>query len=959
LTDTPTPPNPPSFDIVPVTIEEEMKRSYLDYAMSVIVARALPDVRDGLKPVHRRILYAMKEGGFDWNRPFRKSARITGDVMGKYHPHGNAAIYDAMVRMAQDFAMRLPLVAGQGNFGSMDGDPPAAERYTEARLARVSEALLDDIDKDTVDFQPTYDEQGQEPKVLPARFPNLLVNGASGIAVGMATNIPPHNLGEIVDACIAAIDNPAITIEELMEIVPAPDFPTGGIIVGRSGTVAAYRTGRGSIVMRGKIHIEELRKEREAIVITEVPYQVNKARMVERIAEVVREKLIEGISDLRDESDRDGVRVVIELRRDAVADVVLNQLYRHTPLQTSFGVNMLALDGGRPMQMNLRDVLVAFIRFREEVITRRTAYLLGKARERAHILVGLAVAVANIDEVIALIRNAADPVVARAELIARAWPAGDVAPLIALIGEPGRAMQLDGSYRLSDEQAKAILDLRLQRLTGLERDKIAEELDAIVREIADYLDILRARPRVLEIMRTELLQIKEQFATPRRTTIEEVEFEADIEALIQREDMVVTVTHSGYIKRVPLSTYRAQHRGGRGRSGMAMRDEDFVSQVFVASTHAPVLFFTSSGRVYKIKVYRLPLGTPQARGKPMIGLLQSLGQGEGISTIMPLPEDEASWANDTVVFATRNGYVRRNALSDFAEVKANGKIAMKFEGEDADDSLIGVGVATRDDDILLATRNGRAIRFSVDDVRVFVGRDSVGVRGVKLRGDDTVVSMAVLRHQDLTPEVREAYLGEAAKRRRQMGEESAEANAAEGDDTAAAEQDAEGEEEVATGIVTLSEEQFEELAAREQMLLSVTENGFGMRTSAYDYRIAGRAGQGVLNVAVSRRRGKVVAVQLVDKQDQIILATDRGMVIRTSVRDIRIVRRNKQGVVVFKVEDGEHVVAVARLGDMGEENGNGTDDCASGGSGDDDGGGNSPTSDAPPPAGTAPPAEQG
>jgi DNA gyrase subunit A len=925
LTDIPTPPNPPSFDITPVTIEEEMKRSYLDYAMSVIVARALPDVRDGLKPVHRRILYAMKEGGFDWNRPFRKSARIVGDVMGKYHPHGNVAIYDAMVRMAQDFAMRLPLVAGQGNFGSMDGDPPAAERYTEARLARVSEALLDDIDKDTVDFQPTYDEQGQEPKVLPARFPNLLVNGASGIAVGMATNIPPHNLGEIVDACIATIDNPAITVEELMEIVPAPDFPTGGIIVGRAGTIAAYRTGRGSVVMRGKVHIEELRKEREAIVITEVPYQVNKARMVERIAEVVREKLIEGISDLRDESDREGVRVVIELKRDAVTDVVLNQLYRHTPLQTSFGVNMLALNAGRPVQMTLRDVLVAFIAFREEVITRRTAYLLGKARERAHILVGLAVAVANIDPVIAVIRNAADPTVARAELLARGWPAGDVAPLIALIGEPGHAVMPDGTYRLSDEQAKAILDLRLQRLTGLEREKIAEELDEIVREIGNYLDILRSRPRLLEIMRSELREIKEQFATPRRTVIEEVEFEADIEALIQREDMVVTVSHSGYIKRVPLSTYRAQRRGGRGRSGMAMREEDFVSQVFVASTHAPVLFFTSSGRVFKLKVYRLPLGTPQARGKPMIGLLQNLAQGEGISAVMPLPEDETSWSAYTVVFATRNGYVRRNSLSDFAEVKANGKIAMKFDGEDADDSLISVAVATAEDDILLATRNGRAIRFSVDEVRVFVGRESVGVRGIRLLGDDTVISMAVLRHQDLSPELREAYLGEASKRRRLMGEESAEATAAEGDDTAAAEEDAEVDEEAGAAVVSLTEEQFNELAEREQMLLSVTENGFGMRTSAYDYRIAGRAGQGVLNVAVSQRRGKVVAVLLVSKADQIILATDRGMVIRTSVRDIRIVRRNKQGVVVFKVEDGEHVVSVARLGDMGDENG-GSDD---------------------------------
>ena len=911
-----TPPTPPSFDITPVAIEEEMKRSYLDYAMSVIVARALPDVRDGLKPVHRRILYAMKEGGYDWNRTFRKSARIVGDVMGKYHPHGDAAIYDAMVRMAQDFSMRLPLVAGQGNFGSMDGDPPAAQRYTEARLARISEALLDDIDKDTVDFQPNYDETTQEPKVLPARFPHLLVNGAAGIAVGMATNIPPHNLGEVIDACIAYIDDPAISIEALMEHVPAPDFPTGGIIVGRAGTHAAYRTGRGAIVMRGKTHIEPLPRDREAIVVTEIPYQVNKARMVERIAEVVREKLIEGIADLRDESDRDGVRVVVELKRDAVTDVVLNQLYRYTPLQTSFGVNMLALNGGRPETMTLRDVIVAFVAFREQVITRRTVHLLGKARERAHILLGLAVAVANIDPVIALIRAAPDPAAAREGLMGRSWPAGAMAPLIALIGEPGHGLAEDGTYRLSEEQARAILDLRLQRLTGLERDKIAEELDGIVREIAGYLEILGARGRLLEVMRAELRAIREQFADPRRTAVEEVEFEADIEALIQREDMVVTVSHAGYIKRVPLSTYRAQRRGGRGRSGMAMREEDFVSQVFVASTHAPLLFFTSAGRVYKLKLYRLPLATPQGRGKPMVGLLPNLSPGEGISAVMPLPEDEASWRDFTVMFATRNGFVRRNALSDFADVKSNGKIAMKFEGEDADDRLIGVGIAGGGDDVMLATANGRAIRFPVDEVRVFVGRASVGVRGIKLLGEDTVISMVVLRHRELSPEIRESFLAEAAKRRRQMGEESAEANAAETDE--AGESEAEGEAENGAAAIALGEEQCAELADAEQMLLSVTEMGYGMRSSAYDYRITGRGGQGVLNVAVSARRGKVVSVLLVDPKDEIILVTDGGMVIRTPVRDIRIVRRNKQGVAVFKVAEGEHVVSVARLGDAGE-----------------------------------------
>src|SRR4051795_10459502 len=763
-----------------------MKRSYLDYAMSVIVARALPDVRDGLKPVHRRILYSMQVNGNLWNRGYRKSARIVGDVMGKYHPHGDLAIYDAMVRLAQDFSMRLPLVDGQGNFGSMDGDAPAANRYTEARLARVADALLDDLDKDTADFQPNYDETEREPKVLPAGFPNLLGNGAQGIAVGMATNIPPHNLGEVIEACCAYLDNPAITVAELMEIVPAPDFPTGGIIIGRAGATAAYHTGRGAIVLRARHHIEEVRREREAIVFTEMPYQVNKAKLQERIAECVREKLVEGIADMRDESDRDGVRLVIELKRDADADIVLNQLYRHTALQTSFGVNTLALNGGRPEQMTLRDVIVAFIAFREEVITRRTTYLLNKARERAHILVGLLVAVANIDEIIALIRAAPDPAHAREGLIGRRWPAGDIAPFIEMVGPTGGALAADGTYQLSDEQARAILDLRLQRLTGLEREKIADELRELVAEISGYLDILRSRARLIEVLRGELLAIKTQFANPRRTTIEDVEFEADIEALIQREDMVVTVSHAGYIKRVPLSTYRAQRRGGRGRAGMAIRDEDFLSQVFVASTHAPVLFFTSSGRVYKLKVYRLPLATPQARGRPMVNLLP-LGDGETISTVMPLPEDEESWGELTVIFATANGYVRRNALSDFTDVRANGKIAMKFEGEDADDRLIAVSTCTDSDDVLLATRRtvraakedseedrwlGKAIRFPVADVRVFAGRSSVGVRGIRLSDEDRVISMSILRHEEIERDTRKAYLTMARDRRRQMGEES-------------------------------------------------------------------------------------------------------------------------------------------------------------------------------------------
>jgi DNA gyrase subunit A len=914
-TSTPTAP----LDITPVSIEEEMKRSYLDYAMSVIVARALPDVRDGLKPVHRRILYSMKESGYDWNRAYRKSARVVGDVMGKYHPHGDQSIYDALVRMAQDFSMRLPLIDGQGNFGSMDDDPPAAMRYTEVRLARAAESLLDDIDKDTVDFAPNYDETTQEPKVLPARFPNLLVNGAQGIAVGMATNIPTHNLGEVIDACLAYVDNPGVTVEQLMEFVPAPDFPTGGIIVGRAGSVAAYRTGRGSVVMRGKTHVEEIRKDREAIVVTEIPYQVNKARMIERIAELVREKTIEGISDLRDESDRDGVRVVIELKRDAVADVVLAQLYKYTPLQTSFGVNMLALNGGRPEMMSLKDIVAAFTRFREEVITRRTIYLLGKARERAHVLVGLAIAVANIDEVIELIRRSPDPQTARERLMARAWPAGDVAPLIALIDEPGHRVAADGTYRLSEEQAKAILDLRLQRLTGLEREKIAEELDAITKQIREYLEILGSRPRLLEILRVELLEIREQFATPRRTVIEDLEFEADIEDLIQREDMVVTVSHAGYIKRVPLSTYRAQRRGGKGRSGMAVREEDFVSEVFVASTHTPVLFFTSTGRAYKLKVWRLPVGTPQARGKFMRQLLPNMQEGETISAIMPLPEDESTWASHTLMFATANGYVRRNALSDFVDVRANGKIAMKFEGEDADDRLIGVAVCGEADDVLLATRGGRCIRFPVGDVRVFSGRNSVGVRGIKLLGEgDGVISMSILRHEEIDPATRDAYLSLANKRRRAMGEESEAAEAAEEAPSDGAPEGENGDALAAGEEIRLSEEQFADLAQREQFVLSVTEKGFGVRASAYDYRITGRGGQGLENMALAKRRDAVVAVFPVGGNDQIMLVTNGGTVIRCPVHDIRIARRRSAGVVVFKLDDGERVVSVAHLAESEE-----------------------------------------
>ena len=751
----------------PISITEEMKRSYLDYAMSVIVSRALPDVRDGLKPVHRRILHSMNEQGHTPDKKYVKSARVVGDVMGKYHPHGDQAIYDALVRMAQDFSMRLQLIDGQGNFGSVDGDPAAAMRYTECRLAKPAMALLDDIDKDTVDFQANYDGNEHEPVVLPARFPNLLVNGAGGIAVGMATNIPPHNLGELIDACIALIGDPALSIDDLNKIVLGPDFPTGGIILGRAGIRSAYQTGRGSIVMRGKVAFETIRKEREAIVVTEIPYQVNKASMVERIAELVREKKIEGIADLRDESDRDGYRVVIELKRDAERDVVLNQLYRFTPLQSSFGANMVALDGGRPLLMTLKDMLTAFIAFREEVVSRRTKHLLGKARDRAHILVGLAIAVANIDEVIKLIRGSKDANEAREALMAREWPATTAATLIELIDDPRHKVSSKGTARLSLEQAKAILDLRLQRLTALGRDEIKAELDKLAAEIADYLEILRSRARIQTIIKDELAKLKDEFATPRRTEIAEEEGEIEDEDLIQREDMVVTVSHLGYIKRVPLSTYRAQKRGGKGRGGMQVREEDFVSRLFVASTHTPVLFFSSAGQVYKEKVWRLPLAAPQARGKALINILP-LDPGETITTIMPLPEDETTWGNLDVMFATTSGTVRRNKLSDFVDVRPSGIIAMKLEPGEA---IVDVAICTEKDDVLLTANGGQCIRFAVPEVRVFSGRTSRGVRGITLADKDHVISLSILRHVDVTAEERAAYHKRASAIRRGTGPE--------------------------------------------------------------------------------------------------------------------------------------------------------------------------------------------
>ncbi len=891
-------------DIRPVIITDEMKRSYLDYAMSVIVSRALPDVRDGLKPVHRRILYSMSETGYDWNKPYRKSARVVGDVIGKYHPHGDQSVYDALVRMAQDFSMRQPLIDGQGNFGSVDGDPPAAMRYTEVRLQRVAHSLIEDLDKDTVDYQDNYDNSEREPMVMPARFPNLLINGAGGIAVGMATNIPPHNPVEVINACIAYLENPAITIDELIEIVPAPDFPTGALILGRSGARSAYHKGRGSIVMRSRVHVETIRKEREALIVTEIPYQVNKAHMIERIAELVKEKRIEGISDVRDESDRQGYRVVVELRRDAVPDVVLNQLYRFTQLQTSFNANMVALNGGRPEQLNLKDFIQSFCQFREIVVTRRTKFLLGKARDRAHVLVGLAIAVANIDEVVRMIRAAPDPSAAREGLMSRDWPAIDIAPLVALIADPRHRISQDGTIRMSEEQARAILDLRLQRLTALGRDEIGDELKGLGEKIVDYLDILSSRARVVTIITGELTEIRDTFGSARRTEILDVDSEVEDEDLIQREDMVVTVSHKGYIKRVPLSTYRAQRRGGKGRSGMATRDEDFVTRLFVANTHTPVLFFSSRGMAYKMKVWRLPLAAPQARGKALINLLP-LQQDEIITSILPLPEDETSWGQLNVMFATQSGDVRRNGLSDFTEVRQNGKIAMKLaEG----DHIVGVQICTDADDVLLTTADGQAIRFPVSDVRVFKGRESTGVRGIRLEAADTVISMAILRHVDAAPAERVAYLKQAGAMRRAMS-----------DDKTPVEDIDVGED--AAEPAELTPERYAELGGAEQFILTLSENGFGKRTSAYEYRVSGRGGKGIIAMVVNERNGKLVSSFPVDISEQIMLVTNGGQLIRCPVDGISVVGRSTQGVTVFNTAQNEKVVSV----ELVSEEANGAD----------------------------------
>ena len=888
-------------DIRPVSITEELSRSYLDYAMSVIVSRALPDVRDGLKPVHRRILFSMAENNYTPERPYNKSARVTGDTMGKYHPHGNQAIYDALVRLAQDFSMRLPLIDGQGNFGSVDGDPPAAERYTEVRLAKPAMTLLDDLDKDTVDFQENYDGREQEPTVLPARIPNLLVNGAGGIAVGMATNIPPHNLGEVVDACVALIDDPELDVERLLDYIQGPDFPTGAFILGRSGIRQAYMTGRGSVVMRSRATIEELRKDRDAIIVTAIPYQVNKATMIERIAELVREKRLEGIAEIRDESSREGLRVVFEIKRDAQADVVLNNLYRMTALQTSFGVNMVALNGGRPALMTLLDLLTAFVAFREDVVSRRTKFLLRKARDRAHVLVGLAIAVANIDEIIHTIRTSPDPATAREALMTRHWPAMDVAPLIALIDDPRHLLAEDGTYRLSAEQARAILELRLQRLTALGRDEVADELDKIAVEIREYLDILGSRERIRGIVKDELLAVKAEFGTERKTEIIEAEGDFEDEDLIAREDMVVTVSHAGYVKRVPLSTYRAQRRGGKGRSAMQTRDEDFVTRLFVASTHAPVLFFSSKGQVYKLKVWRLPIAAPQARGKALVNILP-LDADERITSIMALP-DEETWSRLQIMFATTGGTVRRNELSDFTNVNRNGKIAMKLEEGEA---IADVQLCTEEDDVLLTSARGQCIRFPVTEVRVFKGRDSMGVRGIQLEEGDKLISMAIIRHIEASAEERAAYIKLAnAVRRAQNGAEN-------GADEAESVTEADAEEAVAAPA-DIDQARYVEMGAAEQFILTVSENGYGKRTSSFEYRTTRRGGKGIVAMAVNDRNGPLVASFPIEESDQIMLLTDGGQLIRCPVNGIRIVGRGSQGVIVFDTAADEKVVSVERV----------------------------------------------
>jgi DNA gyrase subunit A len=887
----------PPAGIAPISIVDEMKTSYLDYAMSVIVSRALPDVRDGLKPVHRRILFACQEAGYVAGRPYRKSSRIVGDVMGKYHPHGDAAIYDALARMTQSWSMRVPLIDGQGNFGSMDPDPPAAMRYTEARLGKVANFLLGDIDKDTVTFQPNYDASEREPQVLPARFPNLLVNGAGGIAVGMATNIPPHNLGEVLAACRAFIEDPAISSEGLMEHVKGPDFPTGGFILGQSGIRSAYTTGRGSIMMRSRHTVEEGRGDRRSIVLTEIPYQVGKSGLVEKIAEAAKDKRIEGVADIRDESNRQGVRIVIDLKRDATPDVVLNQLWRHTPAQSSFPANMLAIRSGRPETLTLRDFIESFIRFREEVITRRSKFELLKARERAHILLGLVVAVTNLDEVVKLIRGSASPAVAREKLLERDWPMDEIRSYIALV-EAVEPLKAERTYRLSEAQVRAILELRLHRLTALGRDEIGNELAELAANIGELLEILANRARLYAVMQQEFDEVESEFATPRLAELAPAADGIEDEDLIEREDMVVTVTMGGYIKRTPLSVFREQKRGGKGRAGMATKEEDAVTNLFVTSTHNPVLFFSNLGRVYRLKVWRLPEGGPNTKGRPMVNLLP-LAEGETVSTVVALPEDEAEWGGLHILFATAHGTVRRNSMAAFTNIPSAGKIAMRFgmaevdedseEQGDPTDRLIGVELLTEGDDVLIATRNGKAIRFMATDVREFQSRTSTGVRGIRLLAGDEVISMSILHRIGTTQEEREAYLRCPPWREREDVE------------------------------CTLPADRFAELAENEQFILTVTENGYGKRSSAYEYRRTNRGGQGITNIDTSERNGCVIASFPVRQGEQLMLVTDQGKVIRTTVGDIRIMGRNTQGVTIFRVAEDEHVVSVAKIDESDEE----------------------------------------
>ena len=884
--------------ILPVTIENEMSTSYLDYAMSVIVSRAIPDVRDGLKPVHRRILYSMSQMGLDYNKPYRKSARVVGDVIGKYHPHGDSAVYESLVRMAQPFSMMAPLIEGQGNFGSIDGDRPAAMRYTECRLQKITTLMLGDIDKNCIDYQENYDGSESEPSVLPSRFPNLLINGAGGIAVGMATNIPPHNLSEVIDGCVTILRNPNTSEDELNEIIPGPDFPTGGLIIGRNGIKSAQLTGRGSVILRGKATVEE-NNNKNSIIITEIPYQVNKSNLVEKIAELVRDKKIEGISDIRDVSDRHGIRVIVELKKDAEAEVILNQLYKFTPLQSSFGCNMVTLNAGKPELLSLRQIIDAFLEFRVEIVIKRTTFLLNKSRDRAHVLVGLAIAIANIDEIIKVIRSSPDPATARDYMLKKKWIPKNVESLIELIDDPRHKISEDGTYMLSLEQVQAILDLRLQRLTAIGRDEIEKELNGIGEDIKKYLEILTNRDVLDNLIEEELIEAKTLFGVPRKTEITDIELDVDDEDLIPKQDVVVTVSHKGYIKRVPLVTYRSQRRGGKGRSGMSTRDEDFVTQIFVENTHTPILFFSSTGIVYKMKVWKLPQGTPQSKGKAMINLLP-LSDGEVITTIMPLPENETEWENLNIIFTTMNGNVRKNKLSDFVDVRANGKIAMKLQDND---EIKTVETCTDDDDMLITTSKGQCIRFKVTDIRLFVGRSSTGVRGIRLGKDDKVISSTIIKSMDVSTEERAAYI----KMSRAVRGETEHDNI---------------QDEISDDVIpaVISDEKYAEMGASEQFILSISTNGFGKRTSAFEYRVTGRGGKGIIAMVVNERNGNLADSFPVDTSNQIILVTNKGKLIRCPVDDIRIASRSTQGVKIFDIDEDEQVVSVERLGDLETEN---------------------------------------